>query len=275
MTHSPFIISAAGELIDKEKVRFQTILSISEQNRNEDDRKFFEKHKVAVDKYKPCQKVYLINEGDTVDLFGVKSKGRSGYSGGDCINVVNEMLGSNISDYFGSLCFLAEKSVCAFLSGLKENRNLNLKPFSFILSKGNDQDRARQIIDFRNEAFLYAGMTDRIKVIFDFELSQKPFFNQFKGLYPTQLIELSRDEIEPLYGEQIINDFLQTKTELNTFSFVDNKVGVHIFGEFIKTNNIKTMFPEIKVELGEYAGKSMSKEAFEINFPKLNQILSL
>ena len=230
-THSPFIISAAAE-------------------------------------FKNSQKVYLIEDGQTRDIFGVKGSGQTGYAGGDCINVVNEMLGSNIKDYFGDLAFLAEKSVCAFLAGLKENPNFGVKQFIFILSKnGEDEAKTKEMVDFRNKAFVYAGMTENLKVIIDDETQKSHEFKQFLDIHEGKVINLERDEIEPLYGEELINEFFKDTSD---FNFLDSRKQ-HSFKEYLKSKGI--INNDIKVKLGEYAGKNISREGFVKNFKTLSDLI--
>ncbi len=174
-THSPFIISAASKFDD--------------------------------------QKVYLIEGGQTVDLFGTKGEGQKGFSGGEVLNVVNDMLGANLSDYFGDLCFLAENSVCRFLQGLKDNVNLNLRQFSYILGNGEDEKRSKQDEELRNKAYIYSGTTDNLRVIIDGE--KRDVFKTYKESYGKRLICLNKDEIETIYPINLVNQFLEKRTYPN------------------------------------------------------------
>lgn len=243
-THSPFIISEAGKIAEEEK---------------------------AVGKI--SQKVYLIEDGQTRDLFGKVGKGTDGYSGGDCVNVVNEMLGSHLNDYFGGLCFLAEKSVCAFLAGLKENLYFKkkLKPFTFILSNnGEDKQRSVEAKELRRQAYSYNGLTENLKLIVDNEPQHTNIFKQYADDYPKSLILLSRDEIETLYGENLINMFLRTTAEYEGLNFKDNINKQHCFKDFCKVSNIQK---NIKVDLGKFAGKNIDEETFKLNFPDLHSCI--
>ncbi len=237
-THSPFIISAAG-------------------------------------KFKDTQKVYMIENGQTVDVFGIKGEGENGYLGSDCINVVNEMLGSSINDYFGNLTFLAEKSVCAFLAGLKENPHFTVRPFTFILSdNGQDEAKAREVIKLRNDAFLYLGMTENIKVIIDDEINKSKKFQQFidLGENKNKIINLKRDEVEPLYGEFLINKYFNSELNLSDFHFVDNPNTKHPFKTYLNTSSAKND-KEVKVKLGKYAGKNITETDFKTNFESLSKLI--
>jgi|688.fasta_scaffold140081_1 hypothetical protein len=249
-THSPFIISAAGKIAEKERLEGKD----------------------------PSQKVYLIEDGQTRDLFGELGKGNKGYAGGDCINVVNEMLGSDLSDYFGGLCFLAEKSVCAFLAGLKENISFKdkIKSFTFILAKGEDTQRSIEANDLRRQAYSYSGLTENLKLIVDNEAKNAIIFEQYKNDYPNSLILLSRDEIEPLYGQKVINSFL-SKVKNLTIDYQDKPDQSHYFKEFCKTNSLedklKLPIGKLKVELGEFAGENIEEENFKANFEDLADLI--
>jgi AAA15 family ATPase/GTPase len=78
-THSPFIISASAKLVEKEKDEYKII------NGTKKD-------------FRPSQKVYMIDGGQTVNLANKKGKGESGYSGNNVINIASKMLGAGLDD---------------------------------------------------------------------------------------------------------------------------------------------------------------------------------
>ena len=176
-THSPFIISSAAEFEDS-------------------------------------QKVYLLEKGQTKDAESGElntEKSQLGYTGGECLLAVNEMLGLEVSDYSPHIIIFCERSLKILLKQIFQNHKTK---FEVILTDQTGEDnnisRKVEIWDIVQKAdksnilgYKIYGITDKFK-------SQNQEQN-WKKILGDKLIVSNAEELELLYPVNLVNDFLRLK----------------------------------------------------------------
>jgi AAA15 family ATPase/GTPase len=211
-THSPFIISAAAK----------------EEN----------------------QKVYLIEDGQTVDIDGYKNNLQSqlGYDGGDCLLAVNKMLGSDIQDIAPHVIIFCEKTLKILLEQYKSS-----KPLILTEKAGGQDDRIKamtEIFDSIRKSDSVNLLNYNIYGVIDICGKEAEWKIQLKD----KLIVLNDDELEKLYAIDLVNSFLSFKGLPEW-----DKVSEPNFAkEYCK--KISYDKGDLKCEMAEYIGQNTTKE---------------
>jgi len=232
-THSPFIISAAAK----------------EEN----------------------QKVYLIEEGQTKDIYGNRGEGIEGYENSDCIFAVNSMLGSGLEDIFPSTIFFCENSFAQFLRTYIETNKLNIKP-AFITGGGDSDFLGKsqlwaEIIKQLNEYQRNQYVKTDIKIVIDknIELEEQIKKLKTKNL-GNCLIELEKDEQEKYFWDLKENQFRNFLIENNLNENWDYNIPkTSTFTRFLNQNGLNKnengITKEEKINRSKRQGKIKDKLA--------------
>ncbi len=231
-THSPFIISAAAEFYDS-------------------------------------QKVYLIENGQTVDLGGILGQGQDGYSGGECLLAVNKMLGSDLNDIAPHSIIFCERTLKLFLESLFEF-NKPLRPIILTDKAGGSDEH----IKIMTEIFDSVRKADKVNLL-DYKIygvidkcgKEEPWKKQLGD----KLMVLNEAELERLYDIQIVNSFLKSKG----LPFWDKLVNKEFAKDYCKITKVSNTIEKsnLKVELAIYMGTKTSKEQFKIFCPELHDLI--
>lgn len=233
-THSPFIISSSGEFADS-------------------------------------QKVYMIESGQTVDLYGKNSEeGKNGYSGGECLLAVNKMLDSEPDTLFSVIVF-CEKSLGILLNKMFEKQeNKPKRHFSFTTSGGGDDFKIylslKQAYKYNlNNLSIYAVVDKdkrtitEIKKDWDTKLDSTKSEDEQKNCINAQLassrVFVSRfTELELGYNLEQVNEFLTSKN----LPVWNRQTHPEFTKNYCKINNI-SLKGDLKNELAEYMGSKFTK----------------
>jgi predicted ATPase len=226
-THSPFIISAAAE--------------------------FYE-----------SQKVYLIEDGQTVDLEGNLGKGQEGYSGGECLLAVNRMLGSNINDVAPHVIIFCERTLKSLIENYKPNPSIILTDKS-----GGSDDR----IKVMTEIFDSVRLSDKVNFlnynIFGV-IDQCGKETNWKKQLKEKLIVIDSDELEQLYDLDLVNKFLTLK-DLPEW---DKSTCPKFSENYCKINEILIDDKgSLKNHLAIYIGQNTDKEFLKIVSQELHDLI--
>ena len=241
-THSPFIISAAAE-------------------------------------FGETQKVYLIEKGQTVDLERKNTQRSSlGYSGGEAIIASNQILGAGLEDIFGKNLIFCEKSFSEFLNSFVKTHNLKTN-LTFITAGGDNAilDQADIMGQILKNFTLYSESKIKFGMqtwaIFDTnsQLSSQQNQKKIQKIKDSgcKIIPLKKEELELFYPIEPVNEFLTSKTLPNW-----DKNEFLTFQKYLKQNQtIKTNFPNIKNNLAEFIGSKVDKNFVKTISNELYNIL--
>jgi AAA15 family ATPase/GTPase len=211
-THSPFIISAAAELQES-------------------------------------QKVYLIDEGHTVDINQINNKrGNVGYSGSDCVHTASKMLGSSIQDFAPSKIVFGEKSVCTFLKIINSrfyNKNIQFKPVVNTSTKTGDSTESAS--DF-----------NIVSLFEKYEEIYKLGDNLYEKIELNFIIDTP-----PIHEKQKIKSKLKAHKKLSTFVFKEEELEKIYLQEIVKKYNSTAGGSKKKQELAKFVANEISQLDFE------------
>ncbi len=248
-THSPFIISAAAQ-------------------------------------YPETQKVYLIEDGQTVDLEGNLGQGQNGYSGGECLLAVNKMLGANFQDLGmpTNYILVEESSKKTFLDTLFKKPEFNLN-IEVICSNPNGDagligftENLKPLLSI-NQLFLgniafrdrYVVFTDYDKEYYDSMINldkrnknngnndHNKAFNLKKGLGDRFIAK--KEELEQMYPKKLLPEKYQNWTGGS-------------FKGYLKVNPLdEKNYGKIKSDLAVAVAEQMTKDQFKTFCPELYNLL--
>ena len=246
-THSPFLISAAAEFYNS-------------------------------------QKVYLIQDGQTVDLEGNLGKGSEGYSGGECILTANEMLGSDVNSLSSAVVF-CEKTLCIILEDVVKRAG-SKRNFTFSsMGGGGDNSIYVNLV----KAYRYNINNLSIYAIIDKDENANKIIEKDKCcvINNTTPIEQRKDciarsmasksifvsefgELEDFYDIEKVNEFLISKNYPEW-----NKTTQEFFAKgYCKTNFDKDFKSgELKLELAEYMKQFIDKKDIKILCLELHDLI--
>lgn len=246
-THSPFIVSAAAEFYDS-------------------------------------QKVYLIKDGQTVDLEGNLGKGSDGYSGGECILTANEMLGADV-DSLSSAVVFCEKTLSIILDDVVK-RNKSKRNFTFSsMGGGGDSSIYNSLVKaYRfniNNLSIYAIIDKDENTIKQIEkdrscvikntlpVEQKKDCNA-KSMASTSIFVSEYYELEDFFDIDKVNEFLVSKNYP-----IWNKANEKYFAKEYCKNNFPKDFEsgELKLELAEYMKQFINKNDIKIFCSELYELV--
>jgi len=235
-THSPFIISAAA---------------------NEDG-----------------QKVYLIEGGQTKDAETEElntENSKKGYSGGECLFAVNEMLGSQVSSIASTIIF-CEKSLSELLNTIKSGCPFKSSIIFTPQSGGGDDtilNSLKNAHKFNYNNLKIFGIVDnensikeKIEKINEKQVDYKKPEEQINSLVnekkaASKIIIINSRELEKLYPPELVNEFLTSK------GIAQKWEGGGSFVQFLKKqlgDDYKKQKGKIKNELAEFVGQKVDKE---------------
>jgi hypothetical protein len=176
-THSPFIISATADFLN--------------------------------------QKVYLIDNGTTVDLNNESGKGNDGYSGKETVAVVAKMLGASKTDlgYPENYCIVEESSFEQLLDRLRDNGLL--KNWEFISAGGNTKAvklaaRLEKLKQWKTLLVCNLWYADKYNIILDGVSGSDTASSQINSLkshLESRLKILNRHALEDYYPDEIKKQF--------------------------------------------------------------------
>ncbi len=218
-THSPFIISAAAEYYDS-------------------------------------QKVYLIEKGQTVDLEGNLGQGQDGYSGGECLIASNKMLGAGFSDFVPNAVIFCEGSMAKLINSFI-SKNKTHKSVLCITSQGDANNLQKNLIfqKIKTNFNTYQKsniFNSQLKVVIDDNPQIKSLLTEID---PSDLIILKQEEQEKLYPKRLITEkypdwnleIAKFKDYLKEKKLTNNEKNIfakHI-GDNITKEEFETFCPEL------------------------------
>lgn len=171
------------------------------------------------------QKVYLLNEGNLVDLALDKVEESSGYNGFKCAWIVGQMLGADVTDfgYPVNYCILEEYSLQLILQNLQQKGII--KNIQFVSASGISRtvSLAKTINEIENLNTLVKCnpyYTDKYCLIIDsmsdLSSKEKKRFEKIKEKLESRFIELSKHSLEDFYEEFNEGIFVDYQNEIKT-----------------------------------------------------------
>jgi len=166
-------------------------------------------------------KVYMLKEGNVVDLSLDIVKNSSGYSGFECAWIVGQMLGANVTDlgYPENYCILEEYSLQLILQDFQQKGII--KNFQFVSASGISRTISfsktmNEIENLNTLVKCNPYYTDKYCLIIDStnDLSpkEKARFTKIKQKLDDRFVELSKHSLEDYY-EQFNADVFKEYTE--------------------------------------------------------------
>ncbi len=205
------------------------------------------------------QKVYLIEKGQTKDAKTGElntERSKSGYSGGECLFAVNEMLGSDINDIVPHTIFFCERSLKILLEKIFEKTDSKPKIPLIFTDIAGDDERIKNNSNVWKNIYDSIQKADKVKNILNYNIygiiDQCQKADGWKKSLGEKLIIINDIELENLYKKDLVNQFLKDTKICQT----EWKGGD--FSKFIKENNLNK--GEIKNRLAEFIGSQLNKE---------------
>jgi AAA ATPase domain len=185
------------------------------------------------------QKVYLIEKGQTKDAKTGElntERSKSGYSGGECLFAVNEMLGSDINDIVPHTIFFCERSLKILLEKIFEKTDSKPKIPLIFTDIAGDDERIKNNSNVWKNIYDSIQKADKVKNILNYNIygiiDQCQKADGWKKSLGEKLIIINDIELENLYKKDLVNQFLKDTKICQT----EWKGGD--FSKFIKENNL-------------------------------------
>jgi predicted ATPase len=208
------------------------------------------------------QKVYLIKEGQTVDIFGKLGEGKNGYEDANCILAVNKMLGAGLSDFLPSKIFFCENSLAEFIKAFCKKHNTEVKPIC--VTGGGDTNSLNRGAVFKDIKEKFNQFhSDRIlnteyKIIIDNNQEITKKIKKIEKEYEGLVIKLDAQDQETLFYKtkpKEFEDFLRKSELPEKWDIKKDKT----FTKFLSDNQCENQ-GKIKSKLAEIMGECFSKE---------------
>lgn len=227
-------------------------------------------------------KVYLIDQNQTIDLFGKHNSenSKNGYSSQQSLLMANYLLGSGLDDFFPETIYLCENSISVLIQGISSKLKI---PFnSYCLHTSGDSDTITKssnsmaiiemIINTYSSQVLKFMLNVNIVALFDgpltFKEEKKLTEIKYKNFSHTLLS--SKSELEQEYPISIVNELLiqkkmKTWDTSNTVKFKDHLLSLGVNGKNIG---------KLKEELAKYVvSKINTSEELKTQLPLIYNLL--